>query len=586
MPVLLNPNSYNVIQAKREEGVDFYLRPLRLADRYLCHIAYGRIDLAASLEQAVPQVSEPERVGARQGHVIQLETVQPSRSFEEIEVAALEGLRSAGLQWEPFFLDDGDGDVLICSHQVGAPGVLDADFIRAAQRRLGCGRVILGLPAVDTLFIASGDAPEGVHTFALIVAATFKESLEWLSPLAFYASDGLVDGIYEGSAAVLEANDIAPEDFDAVDWPGEDPTLTWQSIEAGVASAAQGALLKALQYGEFLSDRHDYEGAQRAFRLVVASGEETYITEGLSGLAGAYWLAGDLPAAADAFKRTVEFGGQLMPSAACCLGIVLVELGDLSAAQGAFERAIATGHADVTPIAEQHLRELRARLGPSEPAQSSTPAAIRAQESAAEPDDEADDRPVLPVLQPLAWAESLGANTGEGGWPVEAMARPLVLAGQHVGYIAFARDTSDDIRLSTPTSLRSDGADPDDYQAAALMNLRLLKLEWRPLEIEPPTGEPFVVLACDGHRLAAAAILDRSFLAQAQLILGCDRILVAIPNRDLLQVGRAGLPDQQLGHFAGSVEAFHDSNDDPISPLTFYATNGVVDGICDPPPVE
>lgn len=348
----------------------------------------------------------------------------------------------------------------------------------------------------------------------------------------------------------------------------------------GDLDGARGAYEQGIEYlddeagqesafwlGQLLDEQGDIEGACAAWLLVTEPQWPRY-AGAAQNLGVALKQKGDREGAVLALRRAVESDDpDVSPGAALSLASVLWATDDRPGARAALQRAIDSGHLTHAPAAAEYLR-------------------IHFPELPGNPELSAADGPALPVLQPLDWVETLGGTQAEGVAFANALARPLTLAGQHVGYIAFSRDNSDHTQLESPGSLEADGAIPDEYEAAALMNLRVLGLEWRQLQIFPPDGEPFEVLSCTGHPLAAGAILDRSFLAQAQLILGCDRILVAIPNRDLLQVGRADLPGQQVAHFAGSVEAFHDSNDYPVSPLTFYATNGVVDGICDPPPLE
>ncbi|MGI8625401.1 MAG: tetratricopeptide repeat protein [Geodermatophilaceae bacterium] len=417
----------------------------------------------------------------------------------------------------------------------------------------------------------------------------------------------------------------------------EGPAKGWEDLEQETAAGDEDAIAAATGIGRRLAEGGNHADAARAYRVAIASGHPKWAPEAAVSLGMMLEEDGDLDAARRAYEEAIEYLddeagqeaafwlGQLLDKqgdieGACAawllvteprcpkydvaahnLGVTLKQKGDREGAVLAFRRAMEPDDPEVSPVAALRLAAVlwamedrpgtRAALQRAIDSGHPTHAPAAAEhlrkhfpELPGNPELSAADGPALPVLQPLDWAETLGRTQAEGVAVANALARPLTLAGQQVGYIAFSRDSSDHTELEAPGSL--DCAIPDEFEAAALMNLRLLGLEWRQLEIAPRDDEPFDVLACNGHPLAASAILDRSFLAQAQLSLGCDRILVAIPNRDLLQVGRADLPGQQVAHFAGSVEAFHDSNDYPVSPLTFYATNGVVDGICDPPPLE
>ncbi len=179
--------------------------------------------------------------------------------------------------------------------------------------------------------------------------------------------------------------------------------------------------------------------------------------------------------------------------------------------------------------------------------------------------------PLLPTLLPLDWETSLATRVTGRTHDL----KPLSVAGHHVGFVAFGYDTPSAFVLHGP----GDGIDPDEVEAAALANLRTLELRWRTLDLQAEDDEPFGVLTCDTHPAAAAGVLDPAFLGEAQRLLGGDRMLVAVPACDLLLAVRADLPPEQLAQFARAVDAFHSSGDRPVTPLTFHATDGVVDGV-------
>lgn len=821
--------------------------PFHLGGRQVGFLAFGR-----------------ERYGA-----MEIQSADEGADSAHVEAEARANLAEIELGWQPILCSapaagEGELEVWICNDTAFASsGVLNRSLLLDAHIATGVSRLVVAFPSREVLLAASADDPAQVAAFARLMARWYEIGARAISPLTFYSTDGDIDGVYEeGDRALqeIQASDVGPsiiltwpgdppalfelldhrtdtgpgratdagrlyrqaEAFPEPDWPRLDPAAVWRDLTEGVAAGRPEAMVNTCQYAEFLMDSQDFDGAQRAYRLVAESGDSEYAVDAMDGLARACVGVNDLVGARDAFQYVVDHGdadhgdADLVDLAAFSLGTVLQQLQDPQGAQRAFQRAIDCGDEQVGIIAAQSLARLLEEHGdPSgaerayrradelaralqetvsrnaaaaeEPQLDEIPwdafqerinsgdtegiletlgvglllsddgdraqaarafrmvldsghqeyaadaglylgkvlqiegdidgarvayhraidcgetAAVqeagfwlgqilieqgdtegactawglvtdpegewyagaalnigislkqsgdlsRAAEAlrrAAESDNPAvspgawnnlasvlwamgdrpgtqaalqralesddakhapaaadylrhhfpelsrtaefseEDAPVLPMLQSLAWADTLSAKDGGQARLINGMSRPLVLAGLHVGYVAFSRTVSPvPSQLESPRSLDPDSPISVEYEADALMNLRMLGLEWQRLEIEPPNGEPFDVLACDGHPLAAAAILDRSFLAQAQLILGCDRIVVALPNRDLLQVGRADLPDQQLGHFAGSVEAFYNTNDDPISPLTFYATNGVVDGICDAAPLE
>jgi len=300
VPVLVNSERKDSLDVETQDGVStpVYSQPLRLAGQPVAHILYGRLNLSAAPDGVGAQPQGPEK-GAVREDSLQLKAVRPTISLDQVHGEARAGLRSSGLQWERFTPAEegyagralGTSDVWMCTHTVAASGVLDPDFLRAAQHRLGCGRLLLGLPRTDLLLITSADLPpHRRQAFALMVAGSFKEASEWISPLCFYATDGSVDAVFEASAG-LGPDGAAPED----------------------------------------------------------------VAEELMKSATAHWQAGDLEAARGAFEALVELGGTLTPSANCGLGMVLVSLGDSSGARAAFERARDSGHIDVAPVAGEHL---------------------------------------------------------------------------------------------------------------------------------------------------------------------------------------------------------------------------------------
>jgi hypothetical protein len=236
------------------------------------------------------------------------------------------------------------------------------------------------------------------------------------------------------------------------------------------------------------------------------------------------------------------------PTAALALGELLEEQDDPEAARAAYERAMNFAESEASQEAALRI------LG-----------------------DVQDEGPLLPVLQPLEWTDLKGVSEAEIARKVASMARPLLLAGRHVGWVAFGHDTE------LMVELEDFGTDAGRAQVepAALANLGSVGLEWKPLDLGPDSITPKDLLVCAGHDLAASGVLDPAFLCQAQRILGAARLVVAIPVRDILVAGRADLPAEELAQFTCVAATLCSTGDYPVTPLTFYATDGVVDGICE-----
>lgn len=87
------------------------------------------------------------------------------------------------------------------------------------------------------------------------------------------------------------------------------------------------------------------------------------------------------------------------------------------------------------------------------------------------------------------------------------------------------------------------------------------------------------VLECREHVVAASGVLDQDFLREAQRLLGCARLVVALPSQNALWAAPADLPAERLDTLARLVMAWNDQVANPVTPLLFYATDGIVDGV-------
>lgn len=89
------------------------------------------------------------------------------------------------------------GDLLACSDNVAASGVLDPDVLRDAQEMLNGRSMVVGIPGRSQMLAAPADMlPEQLASFARLVARMHLEDDRPITPLTFYASEGFVHGIF------------------------------------------------------------------------------------------------------------------------------------------------------------------------------------------------------------------------------------------------------------------------------------------------------------------------------------------------------------------------------------------------------
>lgn len=168
-----------------------HFRPLVIAGRHVASVMFGHMT-ARGLE---------------------VRTVRSDSTMEAIEAEAIEGLRQAGLSWQrPFRFAEVYGGppldmswVLTCTgHSLAASGVLDATLLREAQRLLDCRRIIVSFPGRGSLLAVSADLQaEQLNILARTAALQYETSTAPVSHLLCYATDGVLDGIHEGSDALL-----------------------------------------------------------------------------------------------------------------------------------------------------------------------------------------------------------------------------------------------------------------------------------------------------------------------------------------------------------------------------------------------
>lgn len=530
-------------------------RPLLLAGRHVGYVSFGR-DWRPSIQEL------------GEWSIYTIGGFDDAAGMALGEAEALANLGLVGLEWkahEGELHPDEPFDLLLCTrHHCASAAVLDPTFLTQAQGILGCPRLLVAIPEGPGMLAARADLkPKQVEALAAAVGDLHASADHPLTPLLFYATDGVVDGIHagsdpgDGSAAALIA--LAERRLEAMDGRGAERAYR-QVMDSGDPQHAPEA---ARRLGDLLADLADDEGARQAYQRAIDFGPSD------AGQLAAYSLGvhlhqrGDIEGARRNWSLVADPQCPMYAMAAFNLGAVLAGLGDVEAAAKSLRRAAESDDPEVAERATEVLHRFEEDMG-------------LAQEVTRDP---AGDGPILPVLQPLDWADTFGVLELEADRLLTAMSRPLVLADRHVGYIAFGRMTPTIIHMESPEPPQAGASISAEYEAAAVMNLPSLGLEWERSELGFNDDDGFGVLVCSGHPLAAAAVLDPSFLARAQLILGCGRLVVALPTQDLLLVGSAELPAAQLALFAEAADAFHVSNRRRVTPLTFYATDGVVDGV-------
>lgn len=192
--------------------------------------------------------------------------------------------------------------------------------------------------------------------------------------------------------------------------------------------------------------------------------------------------------------------------------------------------------------------------------------------------------PLLPIIFPLDWEHTFEIESINGPRRVLATAVPLRLGGQHVGYLAIGRDFGAGLALE---GVRED-ISTAELEAEGLAGLKSLGLHWQAWAGGTGTHthagvddaiDGRDVLECSEHKVAASGVLDPDFLRDAQRLLGCSRIVVALPSQDALWAASANLPASRLDTFARMAEYRSRQTGGSVTPQVFYATDGVIDGI-------
>lgn len=281
LPVLLPVKGTGAIRRHADDGAvgaGAGVRPLMVSGHQVAAVAFARLSPG----------------------LLRLEPVRPDADVEVVEADALAGLRMSGLGWQPFTFGDDDGGeidmsgVLECTdHPAAASGVLDDALLRDAQRQLGGRRIVVAFPALDTLIAARADLPpERLVVLARVAAFMHLEAEDPVTHLLCYATDGVLDGMYEGSDAALVTmtaeylSDDEGVDADRFDAPHDDGAplglgapgpilpilepLAWENTRlleredgttASLESLAQPLLLAGHQVGFVAYARHSRNAA-------------------------------------------------------------------------------------------------------------------------------------------------------------------------------------------------------------------------------------------------------------------------------------------------------------------------------------
>lgn len=155
---------------------------------------------------------------------------ETGETLEDLEVDARRNLSDRRASWELIAVDLGDGRtlrMLSCSDDfLSAERILDRDFMRTAERRLGARGLLVGIPRRGVMLAtAIDDDGRKVMAFGKATATQFAggESAP-ITPILFALKDGVIVSIVEELARA----EISPDEL-----ANPPPIATDESVEAG-----------------------------------------------------------------------------------------------------------------------------------------------------------------------------------------------------------------------------------------------------------------------------------------------------------------------------------------------------------------
>ena len=125
---------------------------------------------------------------------------------------------------------------------------------------------------------------------------------------------------------------------------------------------------------------------------------------------------------------------------------------------------------------------------------------------------------LLPVLRPQVW------DAGKG-----ALRVPLIRTKEELQnnpWVSFAYSTDDKLYTVTRESLKAHSQKGSDLVLEALKNLQALDFEW---EIASRRADGSAMVLTCTHEYACESVLLPEHLTEAQSILGCHEVALAIP---------------------------------------------------------
>jgi Protein of unknown function (DUF1444) len=191
----------------------------------------------------------------------------------QVETQALANLRKRTSAWQSHDAPLGDGKtlkLLVCIDDFfAAERILDADFMKEAQRKLGAEAILVGVPRRGVILATPLQTDTAVVLgFGGVVFGQFSrgESAP-VSPMLFVMIDGAIVGFEESIAATLVAKKAEEGEADDEDEDGEDDAEA-PYINAMTVKNAEGKLEVHLMGGGEDGDRLA-RGFEDAFHQMV-----------------------------------------------------------------------------------------------------------------------------------------------------------------------------------------------------------------------------------------------------------------------------------------------------------------------------
>lgn len=174
------------------------------------------------------------------------------------------------------------------------------------------------------------------------------------------------------------------------------------------------------------------------------------------------------------------------------------------------------------------------------------------------------DQPVYPFIKSPDWEDA-----------DKVICRKLAPKEMESPWLAFGTPEGDHHRFITELP---PGMSIDDLEIRALATLGGMEnRKWEEINIGKWTA-----LAARGGEFSSEKMLDPVFMSDGQDMLGCSRLLVAIPRRNVLLAADPHGGDEYLNafyHLAWKTYTNESTNREPISPYIFEVSGGWVHGI-------